>query len=77
MLADTNAALATALGMMQKNLVLVWSLGLDFDVAALGNNKRMRRFSALIENGIVTIVNIEPNGVPMQCSLANEMLSRL
>lgn len=51
--------------------------GLDFDVAVLGNNKRMRRFSALIENGIVKIVNIEPNGAPMQCSLANEMLSRL
>jgi peroxiredoxin len=36
----------------------------------------MRRFSALIENGVATIVNVEPQG-EMQCSLANELLSKI
>lgn len=63
MLADPNAELTKA-------------LGLDKAIPALGGI-RCRRFSALVESGVIKHILPEPEGVPMQCSTSNHMLSLL
>lgn len=49
MLADGNGTYATA-------------LGLDTDSSAFGMGKRSRRFSMLVDDGIVTLLNVDPPG---------------
>lgn len=63
MLADPNAELTKA-------------LGLDKVIGALGG-VRCRRFSALVESGVIKHILPEPEGVPMKCSTSNHMLSLL
>jgi len=61
--ADPNAALARA-------------LGLDKDIPPLGG-VRCRRFSCIIQDGVVKAWNVEPDGVPMACSTSNAILAQL
>lgn len=64
MLADTNAELAKA-------------LGLDVELAALGG-VRCKRFSALVDKGVVTALNVEPDGgTGLTCSLSGALLPAL
>jgi 2-Cys peroxiredoxin 5 len=62
MLADTNAEFAKA-------------AGLDLNLAVLGG-VRCKRFSAVVNNGVVEALNVEPADAPtgMTCSLAEKML---
>ena len=62
MLADTFGDLAKALDLQLLDLV-----------AVLGN-VRCKRFSMIVEDGIVTKVNIEPDGTGLTCSLADKMV---
>jgi len=55
---------------------LTKALGLETMKPPLGG-LRMRRFSALVESGTITKINVEPDGVPMACSLSNTMLAQL
>uniref|UniRef100_A0A665XCU4 Peroxiredoxin-5 n=1 Tax=Echeneis naucrates TaxID=173247 RepID=A0A665XCU4_ECHNA len=49
---------------------------LDQIVQALGN-KRSKRYSMLVEDGVVKKVNVEPDGTGLTCSLAPNILSEL
>lgn len=64
MLADTNGELAKA-------------LGIDFQAKVLGDAPRMKRFSALVEDGKITKMNVEPDAVGATCSLVDPMLADL
>jgi 2-Cys peroxiredoxin 5 len=65
MFADTNGELARA-------------LGVSLEVPVLGGT-RMKRFSAIVEDGTITALNIEPEQAPtgMTCSLADPLLKQL
>ncbi len=61
MLADTNAEFTKA-------------LGLDVELGVLGGI-RCKRFSAVVDNGVVTKLNIEPeNGTGESCSAAGKLI---
>jgi len=59
MIADTNAQ-------------LVKRLGLDFFAAGLGGI-RSKRFSAVISDGIVKQINVEPDSTGLTCSLVDKI----
>ena len=63
MLADTTGAYTKA-------------LGLDLDLTAALGGVRCKRFSAVVENGVVSKLNVEPADAPtgMTCSLAEKCL---
>lgn len=63
MLADASAAFTEALGM-------------TFSNPATGLLKRSRRFSMLVENGVVTILNVEP-GLDIACSTGEVLLDQI
>jgi len=63
-LSDGNAEFAQASG-----------LAVDLSVAGLGT--RLRRFSALIENGIVSVIQIEENPGKAEASSAENLLCQL
>jgi 2-Cys peroxiredoxin 5 len=48
------------------------ALGLDVNAAVLGGD-RSKRYSMVIEDGVVTQLNVEPNGFGLTCSLASEL----
>ncbi|KAG8522671.1 Peroxiredoxin-5, mitochondrial [Galemys pyrenaicus] len=50
---------------------------LDDSLVPLFGNRRLKRFSMLIENGVVKILNVEPDGTGLTCSLAPNILSQL
>jgi 2-Cys peroxiredoxin 5 len=63
MLADHDAAFSKA-------------LGLDVDAAVLGGT-RSKRYAAIIEDGKVTALNVEPDGFGLSCSLSNAIIDAL
>jgi len=65
MLADTCGEFTKAL-----DLELV-------DLTAVLGNVRCKRFSLVVENGVVTKVNVEPDGTGLTCSLAPEVMNQL
>eukprot|EP00071_Canis_lupus_P050872 XP_533241.4 peroxiredoxin-5, mitochondrial [Canis lupus familiaris] len=50
---------------------------LDDSLVSLFGNHRLKRFSMVIENGIVKSLNVEPDGTGLTCSLAPNILSQL
>lgn len=64
MLADTCATFTKALGM-------------DIDVSAKLGNVRSKRYVMLIEDGKVKQINVEPDGLGLTCSLADNILKSL
>ncbi|XP_012876390.1 PREDICTED: peroxiredoxin-5, mitochondrial [Dipodomys ordii] len=50
---------------------------LDDSMVPLFGNRRLKRFSMVIEDGVVKILNIEPDGTGLSCSLAPNILSQL
>ncbi|XP_029375194.1 peroxiredoxin-5, mitochondrial [Echeneis naucrates] len=67
MLADPTGAFTKAVDLL---------LDSDQIVQALGN-KRSKRYSMLVEDGVVKKVNVEPDGTGLTCSLAPNILSEL
>ena len=63
MLADSSAAFTEALGM-------------TFSNPATGLLNRSRRFSMLVENGMVAILNVEP-GLDITCSTGEALLDQI
>jgi 2-Cys peroxiredoxin 5 len=63
MFADTNAELTKA-------------MGLDVNLSVLGG-VRTKRFSAIIEDGTITALNVEPDNTGLTCSLADPLLKAL
>lgn len=50
----------------------VKSLDLTIDLAPLGG-VRSKRFSMVIDNGVVTELNVESDGTGLSCSLADKL----
>ncbi|XP_023420150.1 peroxiredoxin-5, mitochondrial isoform X2 [Cavia porcellus] len=50
---------------------------LDNSLVPLFGNRRLKRFSMVIENGVVKSLNVEPDGTGLTCSLASNILSQL
>jgi 2-Cys peroxiredoxin 5 len=65
-IADHNAELTKALGL---ELDLTGPFGLG--------GLRCKRFSSIVDNGIITHMNVEPDGTGMKCSLAPSLLMQL
>lgn len=65
-LADSNAELTKALGM---ELDLTGPFGLG--------GLRTKRFSAVVVNGEITVLNVEPDGAGLTCSLAPNLLAQV
>lgn len=59
MLADPNAAFAKA-------------VDLTVDLPPLGG-LRSKRYSMIIDNGVVTELNVEPDNTGLSCSLADRL----
>lgn len=45
---------------------------LDTELAALGGT-RSKRYSMVVENGVVKALNVEPDGTGLSCSLAEKV----
>ncbi|KAG7248769.1 hypothetical protein CRUP_006608 [Coryphaenoides rupestris] len=67
MLADPTGAFTKAVDLL---------LDKDPVVEALGN-KRSQRYVMLVEDGVVKMLNVEPDGTGLSCSLAPNILSAL
>lgn len=50
----------------------VKALDLTIDLPPLGG-VRSKRFSMVIDNGVVTELNVEPDGTGLSCSLADRL----
>ncbi|CAN9501648.1 unnamed protein product [Ophioblennius macclurei] len=67
MLADPTGAFTKAVDLVLDSDALVQVLG----------NKRSKRYSMLVEDGVVKKINVEPDGTGLTCSLASNILSDL
>ena len=52
------------------------AMGLDVDAAVLGGT-RSKRYSMLIEDGVVTKMNLEPDGFGLRCSNVESIVDQL
>ncbi|XP_030743756.2 peroxiredoxin-5, mitochondrial-like [Echinops telfairi] len=50
---------------------------LDDSLVPIFGNRRLKRFSMVIEDGVVKALNVEPDGTGLTCSLAPSILSQL
>jgi 2-Cys peroxiredoxin 5 len=64
MLADPSASFVSA-------------CGLSFDATPVLGNVRSKRFSMVVEHGIVKALNVEPNGTGLTCTLASNVVEDL
>lgn len=62
LLADTNAE-------------LVKSLGLDVDLTAALGSVRSKRFSAIVDDGVIKTLNVEPDNTGTSCSLVSNYIA--
>jgi len=53
------------------------AVGMELDLSAVLGTVRSKRYSAVVENGVVTKINVEPDGRGLTCSLAPEILKNL
>ena len=64
MLADTKGDFTKAVEM-------------DFDATAFLGNHRSKRYSMVVEDGVVTALNLEPDGKGLTCSLSDKILKQI
>ncbi|XP_028916999.1 peroxiredoxin-5, mitochondrial [Ornithorhynchus anatinus] len=50
---------------------------LDDSLVPLFGNRRSKRFSMVVQDGVVKSLNVEPDGTGLSCSLAPNLLSQL
>ena len=50
---------------------------MELDATPFLGNVRSKRYSMLIEDGVVKQLQLEPDGTGLSCSLANNLLSLL
>ncbi|CAG0912273.1 unnamed protein product [Notodromas monacha] len=49
------------------------ALGLDLDMSEVLGNVRCKRFSMVVDDGIIKELNVEPDGTGLSCSLAEHI----
>lgn len=64
MLADTCGAFTKA-------------IDLEKDLSAVLGSVRTQRFSMIVQDGVVKVLNVEPDGTGLTCSLSNSIISQL
>lgn len=57
--------------------LLAEKLGLVLHAEAALGNKRLRRFSALVDDGVIAVLYVEPDGGGASVSLSENMLKHL
>ncbi|XP_043931746.1 peroxiredoxin-5, mitochondrial [Protopterus annectens] len=67
MLADSTGAFTKAVDMFLDNAHLEEVLG----------NKRSKRYSMVVDDGVVKVLNVEPDGTGLTCSLAKDLVSQI
>lgn len=59
------------------NAELTKALGLDVALGVLGGT-RSKRYSAVVEDGVIKVLNVEPdNGTGLTCSLVEPLIKQL
>ena len=53
------------------------ALGLELDMSGFGLGIRSKRYSMIVENGVVTALNVEPDGAGIDVSTAEKILEQL
>ena len=53
------------------------AIDMELDATGILGNIRSKRYSLIIEDGVVKSVNVEPSGTGLTCSLSNVLLSQL
>lgn len=53
------------------------AVDMELDVTAVLGNKRSKRYSLVVADGVVKHVNVEPDGKGLTCSLAPEILKQV
>jgi 2-Cys peroxiredoxin 5 len=53
------------------------AMDMELDLSGALGNIRSKRYSVLIEKGVVKKVNVEPDGAGLTCSLAPEILKQV
>lgn len=64
MLADPQADLAK-------------QLGVEIDLSKALGNVRCKRFSAIVQDGVIQHMNVEADGTGLSCSLADPLIKQL
>ncbi|XP_062609070.1 peroxiredoxin-5, mitochondrial-like [Saccostrea cucullata] len=49
------------------------AVDMEIDLAAVLGNKRSKRYSMVVKDGVVESVNVEPDGTGLTCSLAEKI----
>jgi 2-Cys peroxiredoxin 5 len=53
------------------------ALDLELDAVGALGSVRCKRFSAVVEDSVVKVINVEPDGAGLTCSLSNTLLDQL
>lgn len=53
------------------------AMGLEIDISARGLGVRCRRFSALVKDGVVTVLNVEENPGQATCSVGEVLVDQI
>jgi len=53
------------------------AIDLGFDATAALGNLRSKRYSMIVNDGVVTGLNVEPDNVGLTCTLSNSLLNQL
>ena len=73
---DAHGAEGKVLMLADPDASFTKALGLDVNAGALGG-VRSKRYSMIIEDGVVKALNVEPDGFGLTCSLSGGVLGQL
>ena len=75
--ADTGAAAAGVMMLSDPDAAFTKALGLEFDGSGAGLGVRSKRYSMLVTDGVVTVLNVEDAPGQATCSTGDAMLDQI